>query len=135
MFNIKTIKQIDSSDWDNAIRLIYNKPYCFQQQYGCQERGTRSIYPVYDTHDIDYIDDFDSIHIPLEINGNTRGVSLKTWLETNPQDHLDRRKHWSSHDLELFWERSFYPSIEALANDLCKKGYLEEGVYQIKIDW
>lgn len=32
-------------------------------------------------------------------------------------------------------EKHFYPHASMIAQDLCKKGLLEEGEYDIKIDW
>ena len=35
----------------------------------------------------------------------------------------------------MFWTRSFYPSLEMVAQDLYEKGLIEEGSYTINIDW
>lgn len=41
--NIKTIKQIDVSDWDALVTKTYGRPYSFQQQDGCKERQSVGI--------------------------------------------------------------------------------------------
>ena len=41
--NIKTIKQIDVSDWDALVTKTYCRPYSFQQQDGCKERQSVGI--------------------------------------------------------------------------------------------
>ena len=61
------------------------------------------------------------------------GVSFDTWLKRNP-------KEWNGneHDkmfINMWWERNFYPDIQMVANDLHKKGLIEAGKYEIKIDW
>ena len=43
MLKFKTKKVIDCSDWDKLVTNTYNKPYCFQQQDGCQSRGLVNI--------------------------------------------------------------------------------------------
>lgn len=61
------------------------------------------------------------------------GVSLKAWMERDPQQPIKNQNN--AYDLELFWERNFYPTIESIANDLYEKGLLESGTYIIDIDW
>ena len=33
-------KIVEIKDWDELVKTTYGKPYCFQQQDGCQGRGT-----------------------------------------------------------------------------------------------
>lgn len=126
---IQTRKQITVQDWDKLVEETYGKPYSFQQQDGCKERGVETIY----THD--YLDDFENTEMPFEVNGDEMGVSFETWLNTSPEEtkkYFNAAYTWENN---LFWERNFYPNVSMIANDLCKKGLLEEGEYEIKIDW
>ena len=121
MLKSKKIKLIDVNDWDKFITKTYKKPYNFQQQDGCKDRGTFHFnVPV----DLSY--DVSTIHndIPYEINGEIMCVELETWLKREPKN-----------DDVMFWERNFYPSVYSLIDDLYKKGLLEKGSYAIEIDW
>jgi hypothetical protein len=125
---IKTIKQIDLSEWDNLVEQTYGKIYSFQQQDDCQPRGTVDI-----AVPSNYAEDFENTEIPFEVNGEEMGVSFETWLNTTPEE---TRKHFENDfQNKLFWDRNFYPSIDMIINDLHSKGLLEEGEYQINIDW
>jgi len=125
---IKEVKQITVHDWDSFVEKTYGKPYSFQQQNGCKDRGIE----VINTHD-EYAEDFEATEIPFEINGEEMGVSFQTWLNTNPEDTA---KHFNqSWGNNLFWERNFYPEANMIAKDLFEKGLLPKGEYQIEIDW
>ena len=130
--NIKTVRQIDVSDWDKFVSDHYGKIYNFQQQDGCKPRGVETIsVPAEWWSEEDEDDMPDSI--PFKVNGKDWGVKFKVWLETSPKD---TEKHFErDHQNGLFWERNFYPNIGAIINDLHSKGLLAEGDYQIKIDW
>ena len=115
---INTIKQIEEHDWSSFVSAVYGRPYDFQQQYGCQDRGVKNFtVPVEDP------DDFENTEIPSNSNGE-EGVSFKAWLEADPED-----------DNGFFWTRNFYPEFDMVCNDLYEKGLLEAGSYQIRIDW
>lgn len=127
---IKEVKQITVQDWDNLVEKTYGKIYSFQQQEGCKSRGVEII-----NTDSDWAEDFENTEIPFEVNGKERGVSLETWLNTTPEDtakHFNPECPWEN---LLFWKRNFYPEPNTLAADLCKRGLLKPGEYQIKIDW
>ena len=149
--NIKIIKQIDVQEWDKLVRKTYNKNYSLQQQEGCKSRGVEIITTDIIVEEYDYENDT----IPEVINGDEMGVSFKAWLEKDPNAPLNPSKeelyscnyYWGktpkdeeewkkdkSH-IDLFWKRNFYPDPNVIAVDLCKKGLLEPGEYQIKIDW
>lgn len=116
----RTIVVVEDHDWDKLVQQTYGRPYCFQQQDGCQPRGTFEL-------DVpsDY-EDYDNDEVAEIINGPEMGVSLKAWLARDPEsDGLGK----------LWWQRNFYPSIGALANDLHSKGLLDAGSYTIIIDW
>lgn len=125
---INVVKQIEVRDWDMLVKKTYGKPYSFQQQEGCKSRGIETI-----STNSDWAEDFQNTEIPFVVNGDEIGVSFETWLNTNPEDTA---KHFDSHwENGLFWDRSFYPEPNILAADLCKRGLLEPGEYQIHIDW
>ncbi len=128
MLKSKTEKFVDVQDFDNLVTETYGKPYSFQQQNGCQERGV-----YYLTVPDPNAEDFEDDEIPEVINGQEMGVSFSSWLKRDP-------KEWNGESgderfLDLFWGRNFYPSIEVLANDLHSKGLIETGEYVINIDW
>lgn len=127
--NIKKANQIiDVSDWDELVTKTYGKPYSFQQQDGCKDRGIEWIDTTPDEDD-----DYENDSIPEVVNGENMGVSFKAWLERDSKQPIENQKYdWQ---LELFWERNFYPHANMIAEDLCKKGLLEKGVYQIYINW
>jgi hypothetical protein len=129
MIKINTINVIDVHDWNALVRRIYDKPYNLQQQDGCYNNG--------DLYDIEVdlnnkLDDVFEIDIPKEVNGDIQGVNFETWLKTDPLTHTP---DWIQWRIDLFWERNFYPDINILAQDLCRKGHINEGSYSIKIWW
>ena len=127
MIKFKNKQVIDVGDWDNLVESTYGKPYNFQQQDGCKERGT---------HDLTVPDgeyDFESDSVPDEINGSEMGVSFSAWLARDP-------KEWNGDPSDIdyvgmFWERNFYPDVQMIANDLHAKGLIPAGEYTIDIDW
>jgi hypothetical protein len=124
---IKTEKVIKSTDWDKFVKEIYGRPYCFQQQNGCVNRGVFHLYVPQDD------EDFSRDTIPEVVNGCEKGVSFKAWLERDPKKPLPNDPE--EYCLELWWHRNFYPDIQTIANDLCKRGLLKKGEYLINIDW
>lgn len=125
-------KVIDCSDWDVLVRNTYKRPYNFQQQDGCQERGTFNISIPSDETEDDEMND----SIPENVNGNEMGVKFNVWLSRDPKQGLRGEKDRDDEfGIELFWERNFYPDIYTVANDLYKKGLIEAGDYIINIDW
>jgi hypothetical protein len=128
---IKTIQSISCQDFDKLVEETYGRPYNFQQQDGCKERGIDTI-TVPDPHAWDYENDT----IPEKVNGEEMGVTFAAWLARDPNQKLNTRNVWDrEHGLDLFWKRNFYPSVEMVANDLHAKGLLPAGEYQIVIDW
>lgn len=130
MIKVQTKQVIDVNDFDNLVIETYGRPYCFQQQDGCQDRGNFNITVP------DGADDFENDTVPEEVNGEEMGVSFAAWLARDP-------KEWNgittgtdvSFKLDLFWQRNFYPDIQMVANDLHAKGLLPAGKYTIDIDW
>ncbi len=132
MLNIRTVKMIDVSDWDYFVTETYGRIYSFQQQDGCKERGTHTITVP------DVCCDYNREEIPEVVNGDVMGVKFEKWLERDPQQLLvneDGSQNPSESSRNLWWERNFYPDVQAVANDLHAKGLLEAGSYVIDIDW
>lgn len=131
MIKVQTKKVIDCFDWDKLVQETYNKPYCFQQQEGCQSRGNvRIAIP-----DEDYYNEDLPENIPFKINGGEMGVKFQTWLNTSEEDINSKHPESYKGQNILFWHRNFYPSLQIIANDLHKKGLIETGDYTIEIDW
>ncbi len=128
MLKYKNTKTIEVSDWDNLVEESYGREYSFQQQDGCQSRGTVKI-----TVPSEHEDDFENDSVPEEVNGSEMGVSFKAWLTRDPKQKIPGQT--DDYELRLFWNRNFYPSLQAVANDLHKKGLIEAGEYSIIIDW
>lgn len=120
---------ISVQDWDALVEETYRRPYSFQQQNGCQSRG---IYTLTVPSEYDDEEDMND-SIPEEVNGDIMGVKFEVWLARDPNQPIKDQKY--EFQLELFWERNFYPNIETVANDLYKKGLIEAGEYVINIDW
>ena len=127
---IETIKQITVQDWDKLVQDTYGKIYKFQQQDGCKGRGVEDIIvPVKKGR----IEDFENTELQFKVNEGEMGVSFETWLNTTPEETSKYFKE--DYQNRMFWSRNFYPSIDMIINDLHSKGLLEEGEYQIRIDW
>ena len=124
---VKLVKMIDSSDFDDLVSKTYGRPFCFQQQDGCRERGSFRIKIPNEASD-NYMHD----SIPENLYTNKRGVKFKVWLDRDPK-YLPKGFDDSSN--RLFWDRHFYPDIQMVANDLHSKGLIEVGDYIIDIDW
>lgn len=123
----RTEQVIELADWNNLVIETYGKPYSFQQQDGCQERGRFNLtIPAVDQ-------DFENDTVPEIVNDEEMGVSFAAWLVRDPKQPLPGQTQ--DYQLRLWWERNFYPSIETVANDLHAKGLLEGGTYSIDIDW
>ena len=131
MINAHTIQTISVQDWDDLVEETYGRPYSFQQQDGCKERGVD-----YFTVPIDDPFDFENESITEETNGDEMGVSFAAWLARDPTQQLDAEDEWDrTHGLSLFWRRNFYPTLDMIANNLHGRGLIPAGEYQIVIDW
>lgn len=131
---MKNVKLVSVQEWDNLVEDTYGRPYSFQQQDGCKERGTFQFNVPYGSKE-----DFPNDTIPEKVNGPQMGVSFKAWLARNPNKPVDNE--YTDNDgeeawrIRMFWERNFYPCIDMVINDLHKQGLLEKGEYVIDIDW
>jgi len=129
----RTETVFETSEWDDLVEATYGRPYTFQQQNDCQERGVfRFTVPG-------EADDFDNATIPEVVNGKEMGVSFVAWLARDPKTPLADEKQTADHMIRfhtrLWWERNFYPDILTVSNDLHAKGLLKAGEYCIDIDW
>lgn len=127
MIKIQNKQVIEEQDWSAFVSETYNRPYRFQQQDGCQDRG------MFELTVPSKAEDHKNDTIPEKVNGEEMGVSFKAWLERDPKQPIVNQKH--DYQLELFWTRNFYPDIQMVANDLHEKGLLPAGEYIINIDW
>lgn len=126
---IRTEQVIDVSDWDDLVTQTYGRPYSFQQQNGCQERGTFHLsVPA-------QAEDYESDSVPEIVNHDEMGVSFAAWLARDLKKKLPGRDKGDTFGLGLWWDRNFYPDIQMVANDLHAKGLLAAGSYTINIDW
>ena len=126
MIKYTSKKVIDVYDWDQLVINTYKRPYNFQQQEGCRDRGTVNITIPSEGRD-------DEMHdsIPEEINGEEMGVKFSAWLARDPAQVIPGEERFTN----LFWERNFYPDLQTVANDLHSKGLIEAGDYIIDTDW
>ena len=127
--NIKTKKEISLDDWNTCVTEIYNRPYDFQQQDGCKERGEHYIKVP------DLPEDYERETIKEDLNYDEMGVSFSAWLKRDPKQPLSEIPNPHGFELKLWWERKFYPNVQMIANDLHAKGILDAGEYSIDMDW
>jgi len=134
---------IDVSDFNNFVQEVYGRMYNYQQQDGCQPRGTMKFTVPQQWE----AEDFEATTNPMVINGDEMGVSFKTWLETDPDipvfgDRWDEKQGKSvfketteKTDQRFVWTRNFYPCVDMIIEDLYEKGLIDEGEYCLEIDW
>ena len=126
----KTIDIITVQDLDSLVIETYGKPYSFQQQDGCKDRGEEYIPVPCES------EDYKNNTVSENVNDLDMGVSFKAWLERDPNLKLNSTNQWDrDHGLDLWWERNFYPHVSMIINDLHAKGLLDAGEYMIDIDW
>ncbi len=126
---IRTEQVIDVHEWDKLVQETYGRPYMFQQQNGCQDRGTYHLTVPSEG------EDFDNDTLPEIVNHDDMGVSFDAWLKRDPKAPLKDEEYNQVYSIGLWWARNFYPSIEMVANDLHAKGLLPTGEFSINIDW
>lgn len=144
---IKSVNVIDVHDWDQLVIDTYEKPYSFQQQDDCKDRGHEYISVPAPQ------EDYENNTLPEIINGEEMGVSFKAWLERDPNAPLnptdeelaecnyfyreEDKIKWceSESHINMFYERNFYPHVNMIINDLHARGLLPAGEYMIDIDW
>ncbi len=124
---MKTKNVIEVQEWDALVKKTYGRPYKLQQQDGCRSRGAVEIVVPGEE------DDIERDSVPEEVNHEEMGVNFKAWLARDPKKKLTDQD--ADYQLELWWERNFYPGLQMVANDLHAKGLLEAGTHTILIDW
>ena len=129
MIKISNKKLIEVRDWNDLVENTYGKPYNFQQQDGCQNRGLVGLTIPSKWTDDEEMNDA----VPEVINGSEMGVKFDVWLKRDPQEWNGNEGDKTS--LDLFWYRNFYPDLQTIANDLHSKGLIKAGNYSINIDW
>jgi hypothetical protein len=123
----KKVNLITVDDWDVFVQNEYGKPYSFQQQDGCKERGTYHFTVPSSFGAWDY----PATEIPETLSAEEKGVPFKAWLERDPTKRIEG----DDFSTRLWWYRNFYPDISAIIDDLSKRGKLADGDYLIDIDW
>lgn len=132
MIKIKNVKMIDVNDWDKLVSETYGRPYNFQQQEGCRERGIFNI-SIPSKYAEEEEEDMNNDIPEIEVNSEDfMGIKFEKWLERDPKASVNGKDDYM---IKIFWNRNFYPNIYTVANDLYKKGLIEAGEYSIKIDW
>lgn len=128
----RNVTIIDVDEWNKTVEKIYKRPYSFQQQDGCKERG------IFYFSVPDDSDDFENDTLPEKSNHEEMGVSFVAWLKRDPKQVLsipDNGQESADWNIRIWWKRNFYPEFQTLANDLCSRGELKAGKYAIEIDW
>ncbi len=128
---IRNVKMISVQDWDDLVSSTYDRPYCYQQQEGCQSRGVFDLQIPSDWAEEQEEEMHDNI--PEVINGEVMGVKFQKWLDRDPKEWNGKKE--DKRFIDLWWDRNFYPSIHTVANDLYMKGLIDAGDYSIRIDW
>lgn len=119
--------EITIQELDKLVQDTYHRPYSYQQQDGCRDRGTVAFSVPADPWD------YENDTVPEELNGSKMGVSFSAWLARDPHQPVGERSQ--SWEIQMYWERNFYPTLHAVLNDLHSKGLLEAGEYLLVIDW
>lgn len=127
MLKVNTKQYIEEQDFSSFVSSTYGRPYRFQQQEGCQDRGLAYVSVPSEGFD------FDNDSIPED--GSEMGVSFKAWLERDPKAPVGKGSDQPEYIKELFWYRNFYPHIDMILNDLYDRDLIGEGDYTIVIDW
>lgn len=126
----KSVTLIELQDWDKLVIDTYGKPYSFQQQDGCKERGIFLFtIPLSDFDEFDFeneiVEEYSDNYEPEQM-----GVSFEAWLKHDISQY--GKIDWKR---KLWFHRYFYPDVLMIINDLYKKGILKDGEYLINIDW
>jgi len=125
---ITNTKLIEDSEWDKTIQKTYKRPYGFQQQNDCREGAFQFFVPKED-----HEEEHQNQTVPDNIDDNqTMGVSFDAWLKRDPKTPLANQQY--DFELELWWQRNFYPDTQMLLNDLHRRKLIDAGDYVINID-
>lgn len=129
----KKTNAITERDWNELVQSTYCKPYNLQQQGGCMDNGSFVEFSVPNTAEDDGKDEAILEKEYHDQKDSYRGATFEQWLSRDSKKPLNGQEYdWQ---LDFFWSRNFYPNLEVLAQDLYKKGLLEEGHYSIHVSW
>lgn len=124
--NITQWNVIGENNWSGFVRRTYGRPYRLQQQEDCAPNDS----VIFIDTDENFSYDFENKTIPETLSGKC-GVNFNTWLKRNPKEKV---KDINGYDItDLWWERNFYPEVNTVAADLCKRGLLPAGEYVIYV--
>lgn len=125
---------ISDDEWDKLVQDTYKRPYCFQQQDGCKERGLYEFSVSKEAYG--WVDEYENDTVPEESNHEEMGVSFKAWLERSPEQKITADYNYDTcWHTKVWWERNFYPSLDMIIADLFERCILPEGEYAININW
>ena len=133
MPELKTITDtvVDSFEWDRFVKQVYDRPYTFQQQDGCRQRGVS--YFTATPGQYEFVEHMEPVPTgPIEGIRSCFGVSLEEWVGRSPEAAFDPDR---PNRTGTYWERNYYPPIDELASDLCEKGLIAPGRYVLLVDW
>ena len=124
----QSVQLIKDYDLNELVEKVYNRPFAYQQQDNCRDRGITwvDIPDPINIQDEDMNDD-----IPRSLNTSKMGVKFSTWLNADPNELLENSKS----STRLFWCRNFYPDLQTVLDDLHAKGLIDAGKYLIEVDW
>lgn len=125
--NYRNVKIFEVSDWDKLVTSTHRRPYSFQQQDGCRERGLFAFTVPGSA------EDYKKSSIPETLNNSEMGVKYSAWISRDPNDPISGET--GEHSLRLWWHRNFYPHPQFVANELFSLGVLAPGEYGINVDW
>lgn len=107
---------LSETTFSKYVSELYGRPYQLQQQGDmlAQESSVALIVPE-----------------PEDWNENP---SLAEWLAATPPEEQGLGLSELLNE-EMRWERQYYPSLEAVGNDLHARGLLDVGYYIIHVSW
>lgn len=122
---MKTIEVVPCEEFDELVRKTYNRPYCIQQQ---NNTALETIVKI----NINNAQDYPSVKIEGHPDvWDIDGVSFADWINRDPKEKLnDMMDDW---EIDLWWQRHFYPELNTIAKDLYQKGLLDKKTYKILI--
>jgi hypothetical protein len=126
-WQMKITPSLASQELDALVEKTYGRPYCFQQQDGCQMRGVHHIVVPAEP------EDYEATSVREIVNGDEMGVAFAAWLARDPEAHIGGRS--DEYVTDLWWSRNFYPHQSMVLNDLHARGLLDAGEYLLVIDW
>lgn len=160
MLNVKIVKQINESEFSELVRKTYNRPYRLQQTDGCYSRGSFTLTissngcEAYPTTAMSNGGDGESPvsfqewiqrdrNEPIPISEKdieayealkNSSISNKSFYDPNNESNKKSREVGGLLNT-LWWEREFYPDLNELLDDMLSRGLIEEGEYEMEIDW